>query len=580
VQVHDGPRTGPRINLSYRTERRPGAVGGVALPSRYRGTPPAGSPPGEEEGVRHDDLAAAAGGAGRDGPAGTDPGGGAAGTRVDTAAAGPAGGAPGAGIGAAAGGRVPGASEVLGKAASWIGALQLPPPQAVGCLLAAYVVRSGDTLFSVAQRFSIPVSRLRAANDPFVVDDAIFAGQILRVPLREPVLPLKPEALAYFVAGPGDTPASVADRFDLPEAAVAAVNPGLTELRPGTVVLVPAVEESADLPLPPQLYVVGPGDTPAEIAEAFAVDLDRLRAVNPGAAGDAIFPGQVLIIPLAGRPVDGGLRRARYLIQAGDTLSSIARQFGTSLSLLQRANVFLAPIPGLVIAVPQQVPVPETPRVPEGFPACVMPPFGERLELGDDDSVFVPFPRGLDFRFFGAPAGEGVFVNSNGNLTFGSADTAFIPTTDAFLEGPPRIAGLWSDLLPVPDVTPGGVFVRTVEDEALGGPRLVITWDRVPFFFAQDLPQTFQISLNPDDSISVCYFQADAAAPEGQRILVGVGGGRANPRGNVFLFNGDDNPRRLGPGEEPVPRDGLSGRTLVYTFDETLGNYRLIFSTP
>lgn len=570
VTLHDGPRAGPRISLSYRTERRPGAVGGVALPSRYRGEPSRRGPePDEDHDSTHPALDGQEDAGHREEPAGStgqeDWDAGASSAAGVAAAARPAGGA---------------APATAGKRSHWIGALQLPPPEAVGCLLVAYQVRPGDTLFSVAQRFSVPVARLRGANEPFVVDDNLFAGQILRVPLREPTLPFKPEALAYFVAGPGDTPAGIADRFDLPVTAVTAVNPGLDQLRAGTVVLVPAVEEPAELPLPPQLYVVQPGDTLGDIAAAFGVDLDRLRAVNPGVAGDQLFTGQVLIIPLGDRPVDGGLRRARYVIQAGDTLSSIARQFGTTLSLLQQANVFVAPIPGVVIAVPQRMPVPETPTAPEGFPSCVMPPFGERLDLGDDGSAFVPFPEGFQFRFFGEPVSDGVFVNANGNLTIGAGDFTFIPSTDAFVEGAPRIAGLWSDLLPVPDVTAGGVFVRTIEDEELGGRRLVITWDRVPYFFAQDVPQTFQISLNPDDTISVCYFQVDAVTPEGQRILVGIGGGAANPRGNVFLFNGADNPRRLGPAGEPTPSDGLSGRTLLYSFDEALGNYRLIFSSP
>ncbi|MFS8569923.1 MAG: LysM peptidoglycan-binding domain-containing protein [Thermaerobacter sp.] len=480
----------------------------------------------------------------------------------------------------ASGGKPPAAVGDPAAKRAGTGALQLPPSDAVGCVLAAYQVQPGDTIFNVAQRFSIPAARLRAANEPFVVDDDIFAGQVLRVPLREPMLPFRPEGLIYFVAGPGDTLSTVADRFDLPLNAVTAVNPGLDRLRPGTVVLVPSVEEPADLPLPPQLYVARPGDTLADIADDFGIPLEQLRATNPSVTGDPVLAGQVLVVPLPDRPADGGLGRARYVIQPGDTLSSIARQFGTSLSLLQQANVFLAPIPGLVIAIPRQVPVPQPPGVPEGFPSCVSAPFGERLDLGDDDSVFVPFPPGLDFRLFGRPAGDGVFVNANGNLTFGAGDPAFIPTTDAFLEGPPRIAGLWSDLLPVPDVTPGGVFVRTVEDEALGGPRLVITWDRVPYFFAQDVPQTFQISLNPDDTISICYFQVDPVAAEGQRILVGVAGGSADPRGNAFLFDGDANPRRLGPNDEPTPPDGLTGRSLLYVFDEDLGNYRMIFSSP
>src|SRR5690606_8890453 len=148
----------------------------------------------------------------------------------------------------------------------------------------------------------------------------------------------------------------------------------------------------------------------------FAIPLEQLRAANPSVTGDPVLAGQVLVVLLPDRPADGGLGRARYVIQPGDTLSSTARQCGTSLSLLQQANVFLAPIPGLGTATRRQVPAPRPPGVPEGFPSGVSAPFGERLGVGDDDSAFVPFPPGLDFRLFGRPAGDGVFVNANGNL--------------------------------------------------------------------------------------------------------------------------------------------------------------------
>ncbi|HEY8449986.1 MAG TPA: hypothetical protein VIL95_05830, partial [Bacillota bacterium] len=112
-----------------------------------------------------------------------------------------------------------------------------------------------------------------------------------------------------------------------------------------------------------------------------------------------------------------------------------------------------------------------------------------------------------------------------------------------------------------------------------GGTRFVVTWDRVPYFFATDVFNTFQISLNPDDTISICYFDVQSVPqPAGLRTLIGVGGGAEAPAGNVFLLDGDDNPRRLGPPAEPTPDGALTGRILLYTFDPDLGTYRLRFS--
>lgn len=48
---------------------------------------------------------------------------------------------------------------------------------------------------------------------------------------------------------------------------------------------------------PDESYVVQPGDTLAEIAEEFGVDLDRLARANNIQNIDFIFTGQVLTIP-------------------------------------------------------------------------------------------------------------------------------------------------------------------------------------------------------------------------------------------------------------------------------------------
>ena len=106
-----------------------------------------------------------------------------------------------------------------------------------------YVVRFGDTLSEIAERFGTSVEAIAEANgieDP----DFIFVGQILLVP-------------DHSSGGPG---------------------------------------------APMQIYVVRPGDTLGEIAERFGTTVDAFVRANRGLNGiedpDLIFPGQRLLVPI------------------------------------------------------------------------------------------------------------------------------------------------------------------------------------------------------------------------------------------------------------------------------------------
>lgn len=117
--------------------------------------------------------------------------------------------------------------------------------------------------------------------------------------------------------------------------------------------------------------------------------------------------------------------------------------------------------------------------------------------LADDDAREVALP--FRFPFFGASY-QSVYVNSDGNLTFGSGDTA---TTERSLGrmsgGQPRIAGLFRDL--DPSQSSGGV--RVLADAS----RVVVSWVSVPEFqdIGTGMPQTFQIRLYPDGGIQLAY---------------------------------------------------------------------------
>jgi hypothetical protein len=141
---------------------------------------------------------------------------------------------------------------------------------------------------------------------------------------------------------------------------------------------------------------------------------------------------------------------------------------------------------------------------------------GSLLDLGDDASEEVAL--GFSFPFQGA-GWTSVWVNSNGNLSFGSGDVDFSESVAELLSDQPRIAALWDDLSP----NAGGLVL--VDGDASS---LTVTFDGVPEFGSSS-PNTFSITLWSDGSVDLDYGLVSAI--DG---LVGVsqGSGAADPGGS------------------------------------------------
>ena len=123
--------------------------------------------------------------------------------------------------------------------------------------------------------------------------------------------------------------------------------------------------------------------------------------------------------------------------------------------------------------------------------------------LGDDDSreVDLPFP----FPFYGVTYRK-IFINSDGNVTFGGGDADTSSRSIGRLNsGRPRIAGLFTDLDPSAD----GDGVRVRGDAT----NFTITWLRVREYtdFGFGPQQTFQISLTPNGNVLLAWTQINAA---------------------------------------------------------------------
>ena len=97
-----------------------------------------------------------------------------------------------------------------------------------------------------------------------------------------------------------------------------------------------------------------------------------------------------------------------------------------------------------------------------------------------------------------------MFVNSDGNVTFGLEDHASTDRNVArFLTGPPRIAPLFADL----DPSQGGGVYRRIDGDAL-----LLTWCDVPEFDTPANRVNVQLRLAADGGIDFVYGPAATLA--------------------------------------------------------------------
>jgi len=164
-----------------------------------------------------------------------------------------------------------------------------------------YIVRWGDTLFSIAQRFGVTVDAIKQANG--LTSDFITVGEELTIPGA--TIPPEPE-------------------------------PGGPSYPPGR----------------PGIHIVQPGENLFRIALRYDTTVECLAEANHIINPWFIYVGQELVIPSAGNDYqppyqDGPGRPGRpdgtYVVQPGDTLYSIAVRFGTTVQALVVANNLPSP---------------------------------------------------------------------------------------------------------------------------------------------------------------------------------------------------------------------------------------------
>ncbi len=221
-----------------------------------------------------------------------------------------------------------------------------------------YTVQAGDTIASIAASFNTSEQKVRELN--FLPDDNIFAGQILTVPEGEPTP--TPEPFKHVVQA-GETLFSIAALYDVQPFVLVEVNniQNPDALAVGTELLIPGVaspstgsgdgdtEDSAgaDVSQPGTIgadtsssvtHIVQPGETLNSIAADYGVDSAALASANNLTNRNLVRVGQVLVIPGITEREALEARGTRHTVQTGESLSQIAQQYGVTVEQILAVN--------------------------------------------------------------------------------------------------------------------------------------------------------------------------------------------------------------------------------------------------
>ena len=187
-----------------------------------------------------------------------------------------------------------------------------------------YIVKKGDTLYSVAMANNTTVDELKKANN--LTSNILSTGQLLKIPSA-----LLPEST--YIVKKGDSLYSIANKYNTTIDELKRIN-NLTSniLSIGQVLKLPS-DKVSDIEKEENTisYTVQKGDSLYSIARKYSTTIDKIKDLN-NLTTNLLSIGQVLLIP-----TDTNLETT-YTVQKGDSLYSIAKKYDTTVDRLKQLN--------------------------------------------------------------------------------------------------------------------------------------------------------------------------------------------------------------------------------------------------
>lgn len=201
-----------------------------------------------------------------------------------------------------------------------IGQVLVIPQEEEEILGNTYTVKSGDSLYAIANRYGITVQELKDANN--LTSNLLNIGQTLIIPQQNIT-----SDNTYTVKS-GDSLYKIATQYNTTVDNLKSLN-NLTSniLSIGQVLKVPT---STIIDTNTNTYVVKRGDTLYSIANEYDISVQELKDAN-NLTSNILSIGQILNIP-------SELDENIYVVKRGDNLYAIANKYNTTVDEIKRKN--------------------------------------------------------------------------------------------------------------------------------------------------------------------------------------------------------------------------------------------------
>ena len=208
-----------------------------------------------------------------------------------------------------------------------------------------YTVQKGDTLTQIAEKFDTTVNEIVSING-ISNPNKIYVGEVLKIySSSRPIISRKKSFYRTYVVQRGDTLTYIASRFKTTVDELVKLNdiqnPNLIYV--GEILKIPTVKDikrtaSVSENMHTLTYVVRDGDTLTSIARRFNTTVNEIAKLNNISDKNLIYIGQVLKIETSASSSSEESFLGSYIVKSGDTLSSIASRFNTTVNELVRLN--------------------------------------------------------------------------------------------------------------------------------------------------------------------------------------------------------------------------------------------------